>query len=115
MKTTLLAASSLIGLLTLGGVLLDHNPASAVLAQDSVDASSRGKADVVLILCGTNGPPPMNTSIIVTAFSGSIGAPTVQLGVECAQGLASVLSAGFQLRDVASGNVGGVLYTLSKR
>jgi hypothetical protein len=57
----------------------------------------------------------MNTTITVAGFSGSGGAPTVQLGVECTQGLASVLSAGFQLRDVESGGLGGVLYTLSKR
>lgn len=114
MKTTLLAASPLIGLLTLGGVFLDHNPAFAALVQDSEDASSRGKAEVVIILCGAGGPPPEN-AITVAGFSGSGGAPTVQVGVECAQALASVLSAGFQLRDVASGGLGGVLYTLIKR
>ncbi|HSS30716.1 MAG TPA: hypothetical protein VLL06_06840, partial [Nitrospiraceae bacterium] len=88
---------------------------SAAQIQDSEDASSRGKAEVVIILCGAGGPPPMNASITVAAVSGSGGAPTIQDGIECAQGLASVLSAGFHLRDVESGNVGGVLYTLIKR
>jgi hypothetical protein len=57
MKTTLLAASPLIGLLTLGGVLLGHNPASVAVVRDSLNASRRGKAEVVLILCGAGGPP----------------------------------------------------------
>lgn len=110
MKTTLLAATPLIGLLTLGGVLLDHTAVSAAQGQDS-------KAEVVIILCGagTGLPPPQNENITVAASSSSGGAPTVQVGVQCAQALVSVLSAGFQLRDVESGNVGGVVYTLINR
>ena len=113
-----LAVSLLTGLWMWGGAPFSID-ASAALNQDSEDTSRRGKAEVVIIICqlvGTGTPigsAPYN--VTVAGVSHSAGGPAVQVGGECAQALASVMSAGFRLRDVEVLNVGGVQYTLVDR
>ena len=51
----------------------------------------------------------------VAGVSHSGGGPAVQVGAECGQALASVLSAGFRLRDVESQSITGLIYTLIDR
>ena len=99
-----------------GGVPFNSH-ASATLNQDSEDTSRRGKAEVVIIVCqlvGTGTPigsAPYN--VIVAGVSHSGGGPAVQVGSECGQALASVLSAGFRLRDVEAQS--SLIYTLIDR
>ena len=122
MKSTswrVLAPSLLIGLLTWAAIPLNYD-VYAAQGQDSEDASRRGKAEVVIIICqavGTGTPigsPPYNVTVQGVSRSG--GGPTVQVGGECAQAVASVMSAGYQLRDVGVLNFfGGVQYTLIDR
>jgi hypothetical protein len=103
-----LSASLLTVLWTWGG-----NPSS-------FDASAAGKesqSKAVIILCVVNTGPPEGggpISIIVFGSSSSTGAPVVQSGSECAQALASVLAAGFQLDNVTTSPYGGPQYTLIK-
>ena len=121
MKSTswmVLAPSLLAGLLTWAEIPLTYD-ASAAQGQDSEDASRKGKAEVVIIVCqpvGT-GTPIGSAPFLVTVegFSRSGGGPAVQVGGECAQALASVMSAGFRIRDVAVHGYAGVLYTLIDR
>lgn len=114
----LLAVSLLTGLWTWGGVPFTFD-ASAALNQDSEDTSRRGKAEVVIIVCqlvGTGTPigsAPYNVTVAGVSRSG--GGPAVQVGSECGQALASLLSAGFQLRDVEAQSIVGLIYTLIDR
>ena len=122
MKSTswmVLAPSLLAGLLTWAEIPLSYD-ASAAQGQDSEDASRKGKAEVVIIVCqgvGTGTPigsPPY--TLTVAGVSRSAGGPAVQVGAECAQAVASVLSAGFQLRDVADLTIfNTVQYTMIDR
>jgi hypothetical protein len=114
-----LAPSLLIGLLTWAAIPLNYD-VSAAQGQDSEDASRRGKAEVVIIICqavGTGTPigsPPYNVTVQGVSRSG--GGSTVQVGGECAQAVASVMSAGYRLRDVGVLSFfGGVQYTLIDR
>ena len=99
-----LSASLLAVLWTWGG-----NP----LSYDA-SAARNSQSQVVVILCSEDSflqPPP----ITVHSSSSSAGAPMVAAGngSSCAQALASVLSAGFQLTsNVVAGM--GVQYTLVK-
>jgi hypothetical protein len=113
-----LAVSLFIGLWTWGGAPFSFD-ASAALNQDSEDTSRRGKAEVVIIICqivGT-GTPIGSAPYIMTVqgVSHSGGGPAVQVGVGCGQALASVLSAGFRLRDVEAQSITGLIYTLIDR
>ena len=121
MKSTswmVLATFLLAGLLTCAEIPLSHD-AAAAQGQDSEDASRKGKAEVVIIVCQTVGTgTPIGSApfnVTVEGVSRSGGGPAVQVGGECAQALASVMSAGFRLRDVAVHNFAGVLYTLIDR
>ena len=91
--------------------ILDSN----VLAQRvQADESS----DAVIIACGfipatagTTGSPAQPARILTTEFSSSsANAPSVAEGVECAQALADLFDAGFDI--VAGGS--GLTYTLIK-
>ena len=114
----MLAVSLLTGLWTWGGAPFTFD-ASAALNQDSEDTSRRGKSEVVIIICqavGTGTPigsAPFTVTVAGVSHSG--GGPAVQVGAECGQALASVLSAGFRLRDVEVLSAVGVLYTLIDR
>jgi len=108
---TLLAAFLLTGLSTWGEIPLSHD-AAAAQSQDSEDASRKGKAEVVIIVCGPVGTgTPIGSApfnVTVQGVSRSSGGPAVQVGGECAQALASVMSAGFRLRDVAVHDFAGL-------
>ena len=79
----------------------------------SFDASTArsSQSQAVVFICLNNGQGA-NPPILVLSSSSSVGAPVVLPGSECAQALASVLTAGFQLSNVAGGM--GVQYTLIK-
>ena len=114
----ILAVSLLTGLWTWGGTPFTFD-ASAALNQDSEDTSHRGKAEVVIIICQINGTgTPIGSApytMTVQGVSHSGGGPAVQVGSECGQALASVLSAGFRLRDVEVQSITGLIYTLIDR
>jgi len=81
----------------------------------SFDASTarNSQSQAVVIVCFNNGPVA-NPPILVYSSSSSTGAPAVPVGSECAQALASVLTAGFELSSVTPG-LSGVQYTLIHR
>ena len=81
-------------------------------ASAAQDASPKGKVEAVVIICFNNSPVA-NPPILVYGSSSSAGAPAVSVGSECAQALASVLTAGFQLSTVTNA-FSGVQYTLIK-
>jgi len=113
MKSTswmVLAPSLLAGLLTWAEIPLSYD-ASAGQGQDAEEAARKGKAEVVIIVCqlvGTGTPigsPPFNVTVAGVSRSG--GGPAVQFGAECAQAVASMMSADFRIRDVAVLQYGG--------
>jgi len=122
MKSTswkVLAPSLLIGLLTWIAIQSNYD-VSAAQGQDSEDASRRGKAEVVIIICQTVGMgTPIGSSpysVLVQGVSRSGGGPAVQVGSECAQAVASVMSAGYRIRNVGTLSIyGGTQYTLIDR
>ena len=79
----------------------------------SYDAPAARNSQAVVIVCFNNGPVA-NPPILVYSSSSSTGAPAVPVGSECAQALASVLTAGFELSSVTPG-LSGVQYTLIHR
>src|SRR5262245_59412649 len=107
-----LVPSILIGLLTWTAIPSNYG-VSAAQGQGSEDTSRRGKAEVVIIICqivGTGAPigsAPYNVTVAGVSHSG--GGPAVQVGAECGQALASVLSAGFRLRDVEAQSITGLI------
>jgi len=104
-----LSASLLTVLWTWGG-----NP-SSFDASASVKESQSKAVIIQCVLQNTN-PDPAGAGpyiIRVYASSSSAGAPAVENGGECAQALASVLAAGFQLDNVAITPY-GPQYTLIK-
>jgi hypothetical protein len=110
---TMLSASLLAGLLTWGNVPWG-NDASAAQGHDPDNTLGTGKAEAVIIVCRVS-PDFPPTQLFVAGFSKSSGAPEVQVGAQCAQALASVLSAGFRLRDVAIIEQLSTQYTLINR
>jgi len=86
-------------------------------AQPAQPVPNNGKAVIIQCTQMSTGPDPaLGGPYILTVFlsSSSAGAPIVN-GGECAQAIASVLAAGFQLNNVAmSPNYGGPIYTLIK-
>ena len=113
-----LTLSPLTGLWTWGGAPFNSD-ASAALNQNSEDTSRQGKAEVVIIICqpvGTGTPiGSAPYTVTVAGVSRSGGGPEVRVGAECGQALASVLSAGFRLRDVETQSIVGLIYTLIDR
>ena len=97
-----LSASLLAVLWTWGG-----NP----LSYDA-SAAQHSQSQVVVIICSEDGFNPLHP-ITVQRSSSSAGAPAVPVGSECAQALASVLTAGFQLSSNVTAGM-GVQYTLIK-
>jgi len=79
--------------------------ASAAQGQDAEDASRKGKAEVVIIVCQTVGTgTPIGSApfnVTVEGIQSQWWGAAVQVGAECVQAVESVLSAGFRLRDVA--------------
>jgi len=66
---------------------------------------------VVVMLC--TGDPDNFPVFTVTAFSNSSDAPAVSLGTNCAQAVADLLKAHFEIKNVQSANqLVGVIYTL---
>ena len=87
------------------------NPSSS----DAAGSEIHGKA--VIIQCVVNTGPPEGGAppvILVYGTSSSEGAPVVQNGSQCAQALASVLAAGFQLFSVTISPFAVTEYTLIK-
>ena len=88
----------------------------------SFDASAAGrdnqsKAVIIQCVLENTSPDPAGAGpyiIKVFASSSSTGAPVVQNGGECAQAVASVLAAGFQLDNVTTNPTYGPQYTLTK-
>ena len=109
----LLSNSLLAALLTWGGSRLNHEASAQGKDHDGGPARGRN-AEVVVIVCETD---IVSTPSVITvlASSSSEGAPTVSVGSECAQALASVLDAGFRLRDATSILGLRVQYTLINR
>lgn len=104
-----LSASLLTVLWTWGG-----NPSSV----DASAARKENQSKAVIIQCvleNTSGDPAGAGPYIIRVFSSSssAGAPVVQNGSECAQAIASVLAAGFELDNVAISPY-GPQYTLIK-
>lgn len=99
-----LSASLLAVLWTWGGNPLSYDASAAQSSQ----------SQVVVIICSEDGFDPLHP-IIVQRSSSSAGAPAVPAGPGngCAQGLASVLAAGFQLSSNVNAGM-GVQYTLIK-
>src|SRR5262245_6905032 len=122
MKSTswrVLAPSLLIVLLTCTAIP-SNDDVSAAQGQDSEDTSRRGKAEVVILICqivGTTSQGLAPYNVIVQGVSHSGGAPAVHVGDECAQAVASVMSAGYRIRDVEQLSLlyGGTQYTLVDR
>ena len=71
-----------------------------------------GKTQIVLLLCHLTAS---FDGFLVQVYSPSGGAPSIQTGTDCAHGLASVLSAGYRIRDVQVLQNTDVLYTLIDR
>jgi hypothetical protein len=71
-----------------------------------------GKTQIVLLLCHLTAS---FDGFLVQVYSHSGGAPSIQTGTDCAQGLASVLSAGYRIRDVQVLQNTDILYTLIDR
>lgn len=107
-----LSTALLAVLLTWGGNRLRYE--ASAQDKDHEGPIHQGKAEVVVIVCETDigSVPPV---ITVLASSSSRGAPTVSVGSECAQALASVLTAGFRIRDAASLLGLRVQYTLRNK
>jgi len=109
MRITFLAVS-------LFAALLAGPNAFAIQSQNLDEPRREGKAEVVIIVCqlvGTGTPigsPPY--LVTVAGFSRSSGGAAVEVGAECAQAVASVLSAGFRLHDVIAGPISTVQYIL---
>ena len=121
MKSTswmLFVPSLLAELLTWAAIPLGYD-ASAGQGQDSSDTPRIGKAEVVIIICQTIGTgTPIGSApfnVTVAGVSHSSEGPAVQVGADCAQAVASVLSAGFRIRDVEVLPVTGLIYTLVDR
>lgn len=105
-----LSASLLAVLGTWGGIPLIFDASAAA-------KESQSKAVIIQCVLENTNPDPAGAGpyiIRVFASSGSAGAPAVQNGSECAQALASVLAAGFQLDNVAIISPYGPQYTLIK-
>lgn len=89
------------------------------------DGLADGLTEVVVALCVPvpgSGPPtpgfPLPPGpVLVSNASSSAGAPAVTLGGSCAQALADLLSAGFEIVNVTPGPSfqGGAFYTLAKK
>jgi len=107
-KLWMVLSASLLAVLWIG----IGNPSSS-------DAGSENSGKAVIIQCvveNTNPDPAGNGPFIIRVFasSSSAGAPVVSSGGECAQAIASVLAAGFQLNNVEINLTYGPLYTLIK-
>jgi hypothetical protein len=83
-------------------------------AHDSDGPVRGGKPEVVVIVCETH-LVPLPPTLTVLASSSSPGAPAVALWIECAHGLASVLTAGYRIREAVSVNGLRVQYILVNR
>ena len=84
---------------------------------DASAAAKESQSKAVIIVCVLNTGSPEGggpVSIIVYGSSSSAGAPVVQNGSDCAQALASVLAAGFQLDNTITSPYGWPQYTLIK-
>ena len=95
-----LSASLLTVLWTWGG-----NPSNS----DAASSENHGKAVIIQCVVENTNPDPAGAGpyiIRVFASSSSAGAPVVQNGGECAQAIASVLAAGFQLFNVTNSAYG---------
>ena len=97
-----LSASLLAVLGTWGG-----NPSS--FDASAASKESQGKAVIIQCVLENTNPDPAGAGpwiIRVFASSSSAGAPSVPSGGDCAQAVASVLAAGFQLDNVAISSFG---------
>jgi hypothetical protein len=107
-KLMILSASLLAVLWTWGG-----NPSSS----DAQPGQNHSKAVIIQCTLLSIGPDPAVGGpyiISVSVSSSSAGAPVVPNGGECAQAIASVLAAGFQLDNVLMSPSGQTQYTLIK-
>lgn len=100
----------LIASLTWLGIHIGHD----VTAAEGYDNQPphAGKTQIVLLLCHLTAS---FDGFLVQVYSHSGGAPLIQTGTDCAQGLASVLSAGYRIRDIQVLQNTDALYTLIDR
>jgi len=75
--------------------------------KNDLSAQQPRQIDAVILTCAANRPPLLE----VQSYTGSARAPSIDIGTNCAQALAELLSTGFRIRRISRDLL---MYTLIK-